>query len=325
MKTIKQTCIVDTPYSLALYLLFSNDKDMMNTMFFVGTNMPQSIVNNLPNVKCFTKGNKWGYFQMFKFRVKCLKYRRLLCKTKVFAQDHLFFSYGLLDNVNYTLLEDAPSFFRIYNNFDHFKYFYKETPKGRLRNLLIGSNYGKMVGQNKNCINRLITSVPKDNYLPNAQFTLCNMYDMWKESSEFKQMFIKKVFDVKDDDFSYQNGVIIFTQPFIEDCGLTEQEQMDIYKPYINKYSDYSIVIKKHPRDHFNYQKYFPNVRMMNTNAPMQVLSVMGLDFRIAVTVSSSAVTSMKKDTVIEWIGTNVNKKIFDVYGKIDCPVLDGN
>jgi len=110
MKTIKQTCIVDTPYSLALYLLFSNDKDMMNTMFFVGTNMPQSIVNNLPNVKCFTKGNKWGYFQMFKFRVKCLKYRRLLCKTKVFAQDHLFFSYGLLDNVNYFFIPITNTF-----------------------------------------------------------------------------------------------------------------------------------------------------------------------------------------------------------------------
>lgn len=317
----KRVCIVDTPYTLSLYLLHSTEEQISNTYFFVGDNMPSSIVEKLqPNVMKITRNREWNYLRMFLFRLKCLKYESLLNGSEIFAQDHLFMSYGLLGNHSYTLMEDAPGFFDFYKNFNHFIPFYNDTIKGRIRNFFIGANYGKIQGTNAHCISVLLTSMPKDvSLFQNKEIKLCELSKCWNNSSNEKKTVIKRIFGVKED-YTPSKGVVIFTQPFVTDCGLLEEEQIALYSPYIKRYAGSEIYIKAHPRDKLNYEHYFPNVRILKNIAPMQVLSAMGWHFDVAVTVSSSAVSSMGLDTEIIWIGTQVNDKINKIYGDIKCP-----
>jgi len=257
---------------------------------------------------------------MFKLKIDCLKYRRILEKSNIYAQDHLFFSAAILGPFPYTLIEDAPHFFDFYKNFNHFVPFYKNSFKGKVRNMIIGSNYGKTLGTNSHCKNVILTSSPKDlSILKDKKLTICDLSKLWKDSTAKKQKYIQEIFDINEDELK-SDGIIIFTQPFMDDCKLTEEEQISLYAPYIEKYKDMQIVIKKHPRDKVDYLRHFPNAKIMSTSAPMQILSAMGYKFDVAVTVSSSAVSSME-NAKIEWIGTSVNSKIFKVYGDIKCPV----
>jgi len=70
----------------------------------------------------------------------------------------------------------------------------------------------------------------------------------------------------------------------------------------------------------FRYKKHFPQVMILDCKAPMQLLSAMGMNFKRAITVCSSAVSSMSDDTEIIWIGAKVNDKVLSVYGDLKCP-----
>lgn len=320
MQNFANTLIVDTPYTLAVYLLYCKEDELYNTCYFVGDNMPIKILRNLPHCFKVKRPKSLSYWNMFMLKMDCLKYRRILAKSNVYAQDHLFFSAAMLGSFQYTLIEDAPHFFDFYKNFDHFVPFYKNTLKGKLRNMAVGSNYGKILGTNSHCKNVILTSSPKNpSILKDKKSIICDLSKLWKESTTKKQRYIQEIFDIDKDDLK-SGGVIIFTQPFMDDCKLTEEEQISLYAPYIEKYKDMQIVIKKHPRDKVDYLRHFPNAKIMSTSAPMQILSAMGYKFDVAVTVSSSAVSSME-NAKIEWIGTSVNSKIFKVYGDIKCPV----
>ena len=314
------SCIVDTPYSLALYLLSCNEEEIERTLFFVGDAMPIPIVKNLKDVVCFKRPNHTSYLNGFLFRIKCLRFRNLLKKSKVYAQDHLFFSPGLLDNIPYTLIEDAPNFFSIASNFDHFRPFYKDTLTGRIRNFLIGRIYGKQLGCNEYCINRLVTSGEFNNqFLDGKRYEICNLSQLWSDSDDEKKAIICSIFNLKDLT-EMDKKVIVFTQPFITDCNITEEEQINIYKPTIEEYGEQNIVIKSHPRDYVEYQHYFPQIAVLKTNAPMQLLSAMGVKYDIAITVCSSAISSLPPTTQIKWLGTDVHPKIRATYGIIKKP-----
>ena len=74
-------------------------------------------------------------------------------------------------------------------------------------------------------------------------------------------------------------------------------------------------MIKPHPRDKFDFDKYFPTIPVLRTYIPMQLLNFMGVMPHIAVTVNSTAISSLPNNVEKIMIGTKVNKKIFDRYG----------
>jgi len=59
------------------------------------------------------------------------------------------------------------------------------------------------------------------------------------------------------------------------DCGFSETEEKELYESIIRKYSNFEdVVIKLHPRDLLDYKKYFPNVSVFDSKAPMQLVNV---------------------------------------------------
>ena len=116
------------------------------------------------------------------------------------------------------------------------------------------------------------------------------------------------------DEFKGRN-VILLSQPMMEDCGLSEREMADVYADSIAEYEHDGIVVKPHPRDGFPFEKYFPNVKVVKTSVPMQLLCEIGAAFQTAITICSSSISSFPMATEIVWIGAAKNKKMLRLYG----------
>lgn len=311
--------IGDTTYSLMLYLLFSSDDMLHNTTFFVGQNLASCSLNKkivMPLLKTYS--NK----SLMQYRIQCLQYRGLLRKTTIFAQDHLYFSAPLIDNLRYNVLEDCPNFFTVLNS-----RIPKEPPfvpslGANWQNFCLGRIYNRYGGYNPYCLKRIITSNSDKNLFErqNLECEQVNLYELWADSSEWKKQFVKDIFDLNDMGEVCSRRIVIFSQPLMEDACLSNKELASIYKPYIEKYGAENILVKLHPRDNFDYKKHFPNINVLKTKAPQQLLSLMGVKFKIAITVCSSAVSSMDDDCEIVWIGSEIDKRIVKAYGHIKCP-----
>lgn len=325
-KSVKYTCVVDTTYTLALYILLQSDEAIKSTAFFVGNAIPQTVSSLLPNVIRIDNSNgKYTRIGRLKHRIEAIFRWRFRNNTIMYAQDHLAFSAHIIGRNNYILLEDAP---RIYTNYKTIKFMTPKESRNFFINFIdyvqLGPIRKMKLGTNNKCVDRIVTS-EKDLdsvLLKGKKYTLVNLSLMWKNASSEKQNLIKKMFGITDAIMVLPQkcSTIVFSQPLMEDCKLTEQEMLNLYDTYIREYLKLGIVIKPHPRDKFNYKKFYPDVEILNCKAPMQLLSAMGVDFKTAITVCSSAVSSMSEDAEIIWIGTHVNSKIYHVYGDIKCP-----
>lgn len=324
----KFSCVVDTTYSLSLYLLYVSEEDIRRTAFFVGNTIPKTVSDKLPFVvRINTDPNRYACRKkiLLRRRIEALVKWRFRIKTFMYAQDHLVYSPQIIGRSHYFLLEDAPNVYTNYKTLPFFISVYPKTLKERIKTYVFYGPIGiRRLGTNKQCVDRLVTS-PTDldsDLLKGKKYTLVDMRQLWEQSSKTKQEYILSLFGIGKTmlDIAKACHVIIFTQPLVEDCGLTEQEMMDIYKPYIEKYADEGVIIKPHPRDKFDYAKNFPQTAILDCMAPMQLLNAMGMDFKTAVTVCSSAVTAMSDDTRIIWMGAAVNKKILRFYGDLKNP-----
>lgn len=322
-KDIDYICIVDTTYTLSLYLLYQPDDAIQKTAYFVGRAIPESVSSFLSFVVRIDNSKvKWNYLL---HRLEALFRWRFRNGRIMYAQDHLVYSSHLIGSNRYILLEDAP---HIYKNYKDIKFMRPLFPRNKIAwlwELLLNGPVGKRkLGTNPQCIDRLVTSEEDINsdLLVGKKYTLVNLHDLWETSSASKQNLIRRMFEISDQILILPNkcSTIIFSQPLMEDCKLSEDEMLEIYAPYIEKYSNSGIAIKPHPRDKFQYRNFFPNIEMLECKAPMQLLSAMGISFKTAITVCSSAVSSMPENTEIIWIGTRINKKIYSVYGDLKCP-----
>lgn len=322
MTVLRNICIVDTTYSLMLYLLNMDMSDIYLTLFFTGDTVGNEIREKLPfNIYLPTKERTW----QFKIRLRLNRIFRWHCflGKNIYAQDHIEHADLLIGEKKYTLLEDAPGCYKQNENHEFLKPFIPnrgKTIKSKLKyHFSHSSIYGKTFGTNRQCVNRWVTDKRDfdSKYINNLAFEYINVKTIWKNSSPKKKRFILSVFDIKEEDVrSYQKtDIVILTQPFMSDCNLSEKEMLDLYKPYIESYKH--VVIKPHPRDKFEYQKYFPQAQIMKTTAPMQLFNLLGFSPLTAMTVSSTALSAMPETTHKIFLGTGISAKLNNILGDI--------
>lgn len=327
MEEIKYICVVDTVYSLSLYLLYQPFEAYDKTLFFVGNVIPENISSKFKHVFRidYKTENFYSKINLICLQLKIRKYRDIIRHSTIYAQDHIAFSGWVIGTNDYVLLEDAPNIFTIYKTISFMNPAPLNSFKARLDNKVFKKLFLEhSLGRNQQCKSIIYTS-PTDSdseLLTDKEAIYVDLKKIWNESDREKKRFIHSLFDIDEDIFNTykNNNIIIFSQPLSHDCKLSDEEICDIYSPYIEKYKNDGIIIKPHPRDTFNYSKIYPNITIMNTKAPMQILSAMGLSFKKAITVCSSAISSMDSDCEIIWIGTSANPKILAVYGDIKCP-----
>jgi len=322
MRHIKHICIVDTTYTLSLYLLYMSLEDIQKTLFFVGDTINSEIKSKIPNVVSIpTKENNWKKALMYRL-TKYLRWPEFFW-CDLYSQDHIAYSDVIIGCSKYIFIEDSPGTFSQLDGVSFLRPFIPDkgdTIKRRIKyHLSHTSIYGQTFGTNSQCRKRIITNETdtKTHYLSGKEYELVSLMDLWKKSSTEKKKYILDVFSVSKEALhaAEQADLLILSQPFVEDCKLSTLEMIDIYKPYMEKYKH--ITIKIHPRDHFDYKKYFPNAEILKNNAPMQLLNAIGVVPPTALTVCSTALSAMSKETKRIYIGTKVNEKIFNIYGDL--------
>lgn len=325
---ITKVCIVDTTYTLSLYLLKMNMSEIRQTLFIIGNTIDSEMQAKLLhhiyiNMEDVDWTKSWRERLIYRLQILKKIFYIYFPWIKIYAQDHLAYSDIVIWKKKYTLMEDSPEVFQYVDTVSFLKPFepYKgENWKWKLKyHLVHGPIYGKKFGINSQCINRWVTSKQdlSSPYIKGKNHVLLDYQELWRNSNREKQEYILSVFGLSSELIEEwkHNELLICSQPFQEDCNLTDAEMIELYKPYIEKYK--STLIKVHPRDHFKYIKYFPNVSIMKTKVPMQFLNIIGLNFPVALTVSSTALSSIPMDTQKIYLGTKINSKIFEVYGDI--------
>lgn len=317
---MKYSFIGDATYTLFLYLLYASEEMLKNTTYYVGNNLALLTLPNKIVMPPLLPSNDKARFL---YRLKCLKYRCALSHSKIFAQDHLYFSPSLIDNLPYTLIEDCPNFF---TNFDyHFLLYDAKNFRKRIHNFFIGRIDKHYRGYNPWCTNRIITSDTDKSFfdnLNNYKYEQISIQQLWDKVSDVKSNLILTAYNLHDIDFSAftHRKVVIFSQPLCNDAHFSYCEQRDLFLPYVEKYGAENILIKLHPRDNFDYKKAYPGVGILSTKAPQQLLSLMGLKFDTAITCCSSAISCMDKECKIIWIGSEFDKRVERAYGHVSNP-----
>lgn len=313
---MKYTFIGDATYALLLFLLYATDEMIRNTTFFVGNNCGTC---NLPNKIIMPPIHPYTDKELVKYRIKCLRYRNQLKYSEIYAQDHVFFAAPLIDNLPYTVIEDCPNFFIIRE--ERKEITFKPCFSSFWYNFKVGRIYQRYAGHNPYCKKRIITS-DKDRCLfanKGLSHEQVAMSELWAQSSDYKKQFIVDTFSLPSIT-TINKDVVLFSQPLIADAHLSDQEVINIFRPYVEKFGTENILVKLHPRDTFDYQKAFPGVTTFCTKAPQQLLDIMGVKFKTAITVCSSAVSSMDKGCDIIWIGAEIDERIVKAYGQVKCP-----
>lgn len=322
----KNTCIVQSPYNLFLYLLANSLEDIKNTQYFFSYTIPPSVASKLSWARILSKEDCLG--DVVKFRAKSLlKYRWRIAGTNVFAQDHMGYTQCLIGSSKYTLLEDGPNIFSWFDATDTYPGIISQKRIGHRRLLNIikyGSVYGRDWGRNLQCINRIITHPDdaKTKWLVDKKYTLCDIQTCWDNSSEEKKEYILNVFGLtKELVEKYRNiDTILVGDGVVEQCDVTEQELIDVYTPIVQKYATNGLLIKPHPYTVVNYKKHFPSAEIIPADIPMQILVLLGMKCKYAITIMSSAVSVLPKETKIVWLGTECLPRLYKQMGAYPCP-----
>lgn len=327
----KNTCIIGNIYGLFVYQLMCPDDEIDRTLFFIDTVINKTTIKKAPKHTVwidYTLLEQTGQLSsrdawLFMLNMR-LKYW-WICFTNIFAQDNIPCASPIIGYKKYNEIEDAPYLFSLYkSNFRLNSFELPHSLSGLKQRLKKGPIWGNHLGRNKQCKNRYVSLLrPEDadmDLLKGKRMTEIKLDELWSAASEKKKALVLETFGIEKKDLALiqSANTIILTQPFMDDAGLSLKEQIDLYRPYVEKYEKEGVIIKPHPREKIDYKEFFPNITVLQSGIPMQVFNVLGTSFIRAITVCSTAVSSMMKDdTEIVWIGTNVHPKIHKVYGDV--------
>ncbi|MDR0606482.1 MAG: glycosyltransferase family 52 protein [Bacteroidales bacterium] len=332
--TYTRVCIAGTVYPLLLYLLYSSEEEIHNTYFFFGRGVPHSIRQKFPNYYFFDEEQnkfKRKLMQNAIFMILFVRFGQIirwpfLRQVKIFGQDHLFYSCYLIGNKKYTLIEDAPHIMHLTEQKKHLFDYWKTDKffKKRLLYKIIGGTFLHHIGDNNICEEVILTVDETAPHLKGKKRTVISTFSLWDNSTESKKDLILRIYDIEKEDIAIMKSKenVLFTQQFSSDGVITVEEQEHIYRQIIDNYNHNSILIKTHPRDFFDYKKAFPHIVVFNKIVPVQLFDLLGVKFKKAITVSSSAVTSFNYDLEIDWYGTEISDSLLKAVGHCAMKVL---
>ena len=325
MNSFNRLCVLDTPYSLLVYLVYSSEDDIKNTFFVFGKNMSKGLEKYI-NVYYITETQsllnkrtfRWLYYRYIKY----FKLPIINKGTTLFCHDHLPFSSVIISNNNYTMIEDSPDICSNYINGKMHERILKsrKSIKNKLYNFLYGNLYDKVFAENAQCDSILMTKKDCAKYISNKKHIVFSLQEYWDKSSSEKKELILRIFNVNDTDISIMRKykTILFTQPLTD--IISENRQKKVFSYILSHYSPNEILIKVHPRDKINYKELFPKYSVFKKQIPSQIIDLLDIKFDRVVTCFSTAVTMFNYPIKIDWYGTEIDDELFKKVGHIAPP-----
>lgn len=116
--------------------------------------------------------------------------------------------------------------------------------------------------------------------------------EMFSSLNNKDKQIILNIFNINHKSLHLQNNcTLLLTQPFLK---IDENIKLNIYKDMLDTYAkNENIIIKTHPGEKTNYNKYFENyknIQIISKTFPIEILSFLNIRFKQILTISSTAI-----------------------------------
>ena len=319
---VENVCICVVIYALLLYLLLHKLETIKkHTIYIFDESVAQNIRSKLPSVFIRT-----GYPHTLKYKIyrKFIRLYTALTRNikhpyiknaNIYAQDGTFPAM-LIGKNKYALLTDGPLFFTTNANEGsaYLEKFVKKSKSfvGKLEKLIYGTPFVANFGNNTQCSKIYLTEENESPLLKGKNVEIVSLKKLWNESEYDKKQFILNLFNIspKDIDLLNSYSIYFFSNPIVVDNILSKNEYFEILNKIFSKYDQSKMIIKTHPRDTFNYQKYFPQIAVFNKPVNIQLLSLFDISIEKAITIYSSSVYELPENVKLDWFGPDIHPNI---------------
>lgn len=328
MKKNGRVVITGTVYNLLLNLLNTPEEDFVSTLYITCDTIPLSIRKNLKREIFIPNMHNIGRLRLMKYLFQYRFFDWLFCPclnhSRIYAQDHLPYMPLIVGKRNYAFTEDGPNVFKVNEKFRYVQEawdMHNHSQNASWLSKTLNPLQGGIFARNDFCDELVISEATRGNvpnYAQEKKMTVVNMKETWDSSSDVKKRQILKIFNITNEDIKLMMSrhIIVFTQPFFEDGDVPSlDDHIEVYRKVMSKYNLNEVIIKTHPRETIDYQKFFPEVVVFNKPVPFQLLDLIGLKFDEAATVCSTAVLSIPYPLKINWVGAKIHPRILKEYG----------
>lgn len=313
-------------YSYFLYLLLKGYDE--NDIIIVHNTFPKEISKNINPIIVPVETTRYGGIkqsievlgikQMIKglttYVYNYLKLRILLF-IKTFNKDvenygHAFSGYAFMfyENENSNIIEDG-----LLNYTPYICETHKINPIIDKFLHLCGIyflNENETLGSHKN-IKKVYLTRKYDHPLIKDKVEVIDINHIWNNLSDEKQKEILDIFNVNIDNINFEGKTaLILTQPLYEDNLATLEDELKIYDEFFDKFDDYAIIIKPHPRDEKDYEEIYPNVKVIDKYFPIELLSLINVTPTVVCSVVSTALLNFKDSEIYVYQGELKNERL---------------
>lgn len=320
-KNKKNICLVTTVYSFFLYLLikgYDEDDIYIFTAWF-----PKGVSKNVKHIQMPAvqfKGKKFadldslsGIYEniigFFKYFYGYLKLRILLfiktfnCTVEAYGHAQTPFSYILFENENSNIIEDG------------LENYTAEICEPHKINPLIDwilhicgiyfLNNCECYGSHKNIKNIYLTQ-EQNHPLIKDKVQIIDIKELWNNLTNKDQRKLLEIMNVNVEGIDFnKKTALLLTQPLSEGSLTTikEEEEINIYHEIIDKFDDYQIIIKPHPRDTKDFEKIFPNIKIIDKSFPVEILAMININPTVVCSIVSTACYNFEKSKIYVYDG----------------------
>ena len=327
-KKMKNVCIVATNYALLLYLIKMSDDDIKHTFFIFDCSMPTTTGKNIDQLYRMPNYSFTSHFlKRLILRYNYLKLN-FSSNISIYAQDHFLAAEVFIGKKDYTFIEDSAKICsKYYQSKDGIAYLKKSKRLNvKLKQFFQGSLYGGKFAHNNQVKELLLTEEDDADFISGKPrlFVPTINHELWLSFSEWKRRFILKTFGVNELFFEQlkKDSILLLTQPLTESRGFSTDDQIEVYKNIICNYPSEKVIIKTHPRDlQIKYEEYFPMCVVIRESFPSEFFNFYDIHFSRIATAFSYSVKPFIGKTPVDWYGSKVTKKLFQIQGTIDAPI----
>jgi hypothetical protein len=323
---VTHVCIAPSLYPLLQYLLLLDDGIIFHqTCYFVNEVIPENVRKQLPCVYNNYFGKKFSQKvlrRLTKLRLRFFKYwdYPFLKSADIYALDIPYLSL-CIGNRSYSSLSDAPNWLTLNMQKSSAEYLRQQKHSnsiiGKIQSLVFGNLFVHYLGDNQQCKAFYLTEENSSFILKGKDVHVQSLASLYSKATEKKKQFIMGLFDISRNEIEFLNSRpnLFFSQPLMNDCGLTEEEYVDVLTKIFHHYPSKSIIIKTHPRDNFDYTKHFPEMIVFSKPINSQLLCLMEITPQKIITVSSTAIEGFPETIECDYYGIIVHPKVEKYFG----------
>ena len=282
MITKADMLLTGTPYTTLFYMLLN--PDWARAVFVFDKNFPRKIIDRLleRNVNCRFLSDGMSETEYLEEIKRLGAYVR---QNNVPIMGHDFLSISkYFVNPNFTVLEDGLA------NYCDYDYVTKQK---KAQYFIDDGHEYVPFGYDKMISKIYLTGKMAIPHELQPKVELVNLKSLWLEQSDERRRELLNIFSFPMEQFQSaafsKRDQLLLTQNFHDLGFLSLDEQIDIYKSILLNYDRERIIIKPHPLDTIEYDKYFPEYMILARHFPIEMFELLGITIERTISINSSA------------------------------------